>query len=87
MIVKAIIFHVRDGCNHQSQGKPVMKKTMRRQVKGHYQEEKTVGMTAMPVKAMMVKAMMRNPRRRTAMTAKLMSFSVKAMTRKAVLDT
>jgi hypothetical protein len=49
---------------------------MMRQVKGHYQEEKTVGMTAMTVKAMMVKVIMRNPRRRTAMMAMLMTFKV-----------
>ncbi len=70
-----------------------MKKAMRRQVKGHYQEEKTVGMTAMTVKAMMVKPMMRNPIIRTTMMAMFVTFRVTAvslvtaMTIKAVLGT
>jgi hypothetical protein len=76
-----------DGYNYQSQGKPVMKMVMRRQIKGHYQEEKTVGMTAMTVKAMMVKVIMKNPRRRTTMIAMLMTFRVTARTRKAVPGT
>jgi hypothetical protein len=40
-------FACQDGCNYQSQGKPVMKKAMLRQGKGHCLEEKTVGITAM----------------------------------------